>query len=123
MGKVIKLTEGKLNEMVTSVINEMFGENINSEEFTFGDSKEMKPGIHQQQIFYNNELVGFLNTREKNPLAPLEEYYHIPDVDAGIDEQGFIDFKIFKDDDESALAYTKANFDQIVYLIKNADWD
>lgn len=123
MGKVIKLTEGKLNEMVTSIINEMFGENINSEEFTFGDSKEMKPGIHQQQIFYNNELVGFLNTREKNPLAPLEEYYHIPDVNKGIDDQGFIDFKIFKDNDEAALAYTKENFEQIVYLIKNGNWD
>ena len=123
MGKVVKLTESKLNEIVTSVINEMFSENINSDEFTFSDSKDMKPGLHQQQVFYNGEFVGFLNTRERNPLAPLEEYYHIPDVDYGIDNNGFIDFKIFKDKEEEALSYTRENFDKIVYLIKNGDWD
>lgn len=123
MGKVVTLTESKLNEMINSIMEEILNNNTENSEFTFSDSKEMKPGLHQQRVFYMNELVGFLSTRERNPLAPLEEYYHIPDVDYGIDNNGFIDFKIFKDDDEAALAYTKENFKQIVYLIKNGDWD
>lgn len=123
MGKVVTLTENKLNEMINSIMEEVLNNNTENSEFTFSDSKEMKPGLHQQRVFYMNELVGFLSTRERNPLAPLEEYYHIPDVDYGIDNNGFIDFKIFKDDDEAALAYTKENFEQIVYLIKNGDWD
>lgn len=123
MGKVVTLTESKLNEMINSIMEEILNNNTENSEFTFSDSKEMKPGLHQQRVFYNGELVGFLSTREKNPLAPLEEYYHIPDVNKGIDDQGFIDFKVFKDNDEAALAYTKENFEQIVYLIKNGDWD
>lgn len=123
MSKTIRLTESKLNEMITSIMEEIMNNATDGSEFTFSDSKEMKPGLHQQRVFYMNELVGFLSTRERNPLAPLEEYYHIPDVDYGIDNNGFIDFKIFKDDDEAALAYTKENFEQIVYLIKNGDWD
>lgn len=123
MGKVVKLTESKLNEMIKSIMEEILNNNTENSEFTFSDSKEMKPGLHQQRVFYNGEFVGFLSTRERNPLAPIEEYYHIPDVDYGIDNNGFIDFKIFKDDDEAALAYTKENFEQIVYLIKNGDWD
>lgn len=123
MPKTIRLSESKLNEMITSIMEEIMNNATDGSEFTFSDSKEMKPGLHQQRVFYMNELVGFLSTRERNPLAPLEEYYHIPDVDYGIDNNGFIDFKIFKDDDEAALAYTKENFEQIVYLIKNGDWD
>lgn len=123
MGKVIKLSESKLNEMINSLMEEILNNNAENSEFAFSDTKELRPGLHQQRVFYMNELVGFLDTREKNPLAPIEEYYHIPDVDYGIDGQGFINFKIFKDNDEAALAYTKENFKQIVYLIKNGDWD
>lgn len=123
MGKVVTLTESKLNEMINSIMEEILNNNTENSEFTFGDTKEVRPGVHQQRVFYMNEFVGYLSTREKNPLAPLEEYYHIPDVNKGIDGQGFIDFKIFKDNDEAALAYTKENFKQIVYLIKNGNWD
>lgn len=126
MTKVIRLTESNLNEIICSVVKEMLNNNDDSyedNEFTFSDTKEIGPGKHQQQVFYNGEFVGFLSTRERNPLAPIEEYYHIPDVDYGIDNNGFIDFKIFKDKEEEALSYTRENFNKIVYLIKNGDWD
>lgn len=122
-----------LDETVTRIITRIkesvgdtMGEIDNTEsgdDFTYGDSIETKPGRHRQTIFYNGEQVGYLVTRERNPLAGLEEYYHIPDVEKGLSQEGWFDFKTFKDDYEGALDYVKANFDEIVYLIQNGDTD
>lgn len=121
MKKTIIVTDKELKNLIKEALDSLY--NNDTHEFTFSDTKEIKPGLHQQQIFYMGEFVGFLHTRERNPLAPLEEYYHIPDVNYGIDNNGFIDFKIFKDDDNGALEYTRRNFDKIVELINKGNWD
>ncbi len=38
-------------------------------------------------------------------------------------QDGWFDFKTFKDNYEGALDYVKANFDEIVYLLQNGDSD
>lgn len=92
----------------------------------FSESIYIGHGVHRQEVYFRDNFVGYLVTQETNILSPLIEYYRIPDVEAEpeIGESGkeWITFKCFEDEDE-AICYIKANFEQITHLIENADWD
>ena len=90
-------------------------------EFTYSDTTELRRGKHRQTIICQDKEIGFLITREKNMLAPLEETYLIPDVDYGL-QDGWIDFKRFSDYDK-ALEYVTEHFNTIVWLFEVGDCD
>ena len=46
--------DSALAEAVMHAIKKILNEGDNTQEFTFSDSKEMKPGLHQQRVFYMN---------------------------------------------------------------------
>jgi len=118
MKRTIKLTESDLKNLINEVIME-----ITDNDFTFGETRLANPGQGIQEIRYRGKPIGFLSSRDRNPLSPVDEYYHIPDVEKGMSDDGWIDFKIFKNDYEGALQYVKDNFDEIVYLFKNGKMD
>lgn len=135
MKKVIQITESDLHNMVceavrdTLVKRDRLFENTN-DEFDFSVSYDLGKGRHRQEVFYKGKGVGFLITREINLFTPLVETYYIPDVEYGMQESnatlpgknGWIEFKRFNNDVE-ALTYVKNNFEDIVFLYANGDWD
>ena len=101
-------------------------------EFEYSESVDLGQGRHQQVIILDGVEIGYLVTKEKNWLAPLVESYVIPDVEVGLSEPtegmlegklGWIDFKVFVDDYDSAFKYACDNFEQIGYLFKVGDYD
>lgn len=105
---------------------------VNFDEFEYSDSVDLGRGVHQQVITLGGKEIGFLTTKEKNWLAPLVETYYIPDVEVGLSEptsgllngkQGWIEFKAFVDDYESAFKYAKENFDKVAWLFEVGDFD
>ena len=78
-----------------------------TDEFEYSESVDLGKGKHRQVIIYKDKEVGYLVSKEKNLLAPIEESYVIPDVEVGLSEptesmlegkKGWIDFKVFVDD-------------------------
>lgn len=73
-----------------------------------------------------------MNCIEKNPLAPIEEKYILPDIEYGMQpseggglldgKKGWIDFKVFSNYDE-ALRYVSQNFKELAYLFEYGDYD
>ena len=101
-------------------------------EFHYSESVDLGNGRHRQDIIYNGKEVGYLVSKEKNILAPIEESYIIPDVEKGLSEptsgllegkKGWIEFKVFVDDYDTALKYVEENFEQITYLFEVGDYD
>jgi hypothetical protein len=101
-------------------------------EFHYSESVDLGNGYHTQGIIYNGKDVGYLISKEKNILAPIEESYIIPDVEKGLSEptngllegkKGWIEFKVFVDDYDAALKYVEENFEQITYLFEVGDYD
>jgi hypothetical protein len=101
-------------------------------EFEYSESVDLGHGRHQQVILLDGEEIGFLVSKEKNWLAPIEEFYFLPDVEFGLSEPtsgllegklGWIEFKQFKDDYDAAFKYACDNFERIKYLIKYGDYD
>ena len=101
-------------------------------EFIYGDSVDLGRGRHRQCITYMGKPVGYLISKEKNFLSPIEESYVIPDVEKGMSEptdgmlegkMGWIDFKVFVDDYDAALEYVERNFESVAYLLENGDYD
>lgn len=140
--KPIRLTESQLRrvvaESVMRIISEDYSEYDSNEqhsemddEFSFSDSYYLGKGKHRQEVIYRGKEIGYLLSVEKNPFVPIKETYFLPDVDYGMKEggdslldgkKGWIDFKRF-DSDEEALAYAKANFEEIAYLFQYGDYD
>lgn len=103
-----------------------------TDEFEYSESVDLGKGKHRQVIIYKSKEVGYLVSKEKNWLAPIEESYVIPDVEVGLSEptesmlegkKGWIDFKVFVDDYDAAFAYVKRNFEQVAYLFEVGDYD
>jgi hypothetical protein len=103
-----------------------------TDEFEYSESVDLGKGRHRQVIIYKGKEVGYLVSKEKNWLAPIEERYIIPDVEVGLSEptetmhegtKGWIDFKVFVDDYDAAFAYVKQNFKQVAYLFEVGDYD
>lgn len=103
-----------------------------TDEFEYSESVDLGKGKHRQVIIYKDKEVGYLVSKEKNWLAPIEENYVIPDVEVGLSEptesmlegkKGWIDFKVFVDDYDAAFAYVKQNFEQVAYLFEVGDYD
>jgi len=101
-------------------------------EFEYTESEDLGKGRHRQVIIFNKKEVGYLVSREKNWLSPIEERYVIPDVEKGLSEptdgllegkKGWIDFKVFIDDYDSAFEYVKKNFENVSYLFEVGDYD
>jgi hypothetical protein len=101
-------------------------------EFRYSESVDLGRGRHRQDIIYNGKEVGYLISKEKNILTPIEESYIIPDVEKGLSEptsglvegkKGWIEFKVFVDDYDAALKYVEENFEQIAYLFEVGDYD
>lgn len=90
-------------------------------EFTYSGTTELRKGKHRQTIICDGKEIGYLFTREKNILSPLEETYLIPDVTYGL-RDGWISFKRFSEYDE-ALEYARQNFDEVVRLFEIGDCD
>ena len=84
MRRRIRLSESDLHRIIKESVKRVLREN-ESDEFEYGDSKDLGRGRHRQTIIYNGKEVGFLLTIEKNWLAPLEEKYLIPDIEYGMD--------------------------------------
>lgn len=111
-------------------ISEMQNAGNRGDEFTYGDSADIGRGKHRQVIFYKKKPVGYLMTKEKNRLAPLEETYLLPDAERGlkpgsglaVGKKGWIEFRKFGDYDE-ALQYASENFEKLAYLFKYGDCD
>jgi hypothetical protein len=107
-------------------------EKVNVNEFEYSESEDLGKGRHRQVILYKGREVGYLVSKEKNWLAPIEESYVIPDVEKGLSEptdallegkKGWIDFKVFVDDYDAAFAYVEQNFEQVAYLFEVGDYD
>jgi len=105
---------------------------VNFDEFEYSESVDLGRGRHQQIIILGGKEIGFLVSKEKNWLAPITESYVIPDVEVGLSEptsgmldgkKGWIEFKVFVDNYESAFKYAKDNFEQVAYLFEVGDWD
>jgi hypothetical protein len=89
------------------------------DEFEYGESYECGRGCHQQDILYRGKYVGILRYVEKR--ITFDETYLIPDVEYGIkDGDGFL---ITFSDYDDAFNYVKQNFDEIAYIMRNADFD
>ena len=105
---------------------------MGKDEFKYTESSEIGRGKHFQGILYRVKEVGYLISKEKNILTPIEETHFIPDVKKGLSDEGsegllkgklgWIDFKRFNSYKE-AFEYAKANFDDIVYLCEFGDSD
>lgn len=121
MNKIIRLTESDLRGIVSRAVGMVLKES--SDEFMYSDEAPMSGrGRHRQTIIYKGQEVGYLVTKEKgNPFSMIEEIYMLPDVDYGI-RDGWIDFVRFADYDE-ALSYARANFDELVRLFSEGDYD
>lgn len=103
-----------------------------TDEFEYSESVDLGKGKHRQVIIYQDKEVGYLISKEKNWLAPIEESYVIPDVEVGLSEptesmlegkKGWINFKVFVDDYDAAFVYVKQNFEQVAYLFEVGDYD
>lgn len=103
-----------------------------NDEFEYSESEDLGKGKHRQIIIYKGKEVGYLISKEKNILAPIEESYVIPDVEKGLSEptdallegkKGWIEFKVFIDNYNAAFAYVKQNFEQVAYLFEVGDYD
>ena len=102
------------------------------DEFTYSDSDDLGRGRHRQAIIYKGKEIGYLLSIEKNPLAPIEEKYILPDIEYGMQpsdggglldgKKGWIDFKVFSEYDE-ALRYASQNFKELAYLFEYGDYD
>ena len=92
------------------------------DELRYGESIDIGQGKHRQDIMYKGEFVGFLYSKEKSIFAPIEELYIIPDIDRGLETDGFITLKSFDNYDE-ALQYVQMNFDGILDMVNNGKWD
>ena len=102
------------------------------DEFNYSDDLNLGNGKHRQTIIYKGKEVGYLFSKEKNFLSPIEETYLIPDVGFGLTETsegvlkgklGWIEFKRFVDDYDTAFEYVRDNFDKVVYLFEVGDYD
>lgn len=132
MKQRIRLTESQLHRVIKESVKRVLREsNELDDEFTYSDSYDLGKGRHRQEIIYRGKEIGFLLSIEKNPYAPIEETYVLPDIDYGMQEggdalldekKGWIDFKCFKSYEE-AFTYAKANFDEISYLFQYGDYD
>lgn len=91
-------------------------------ELRFSESRQIRLGTYRQAVCYDGFFVGFLYTREKNILTPLEEWFSIPDVDKGLEDGRWVVLRHFTDYNK-ALQYVQDNFAQIVNIISNGDWD
>lgn len=129
MKKIIRLTETDLHRIVNETVKRILKES--NDEFTYSDSDDLGNGRHRQTIIYRGKEIGYLVTIEKNLLAPLEEIYLLPYIDYGMQPggealrggaKGWIDFKRFTNYDE-AFVYVSQNFEEIVYLFENGDFD
>lgn len=80
---------------------------------TFGDSVYIGRGRHQQEIFVEEQSIGWLDEKEGGILTPIATYWHIPDVEYEVDpDDNFCDVKVFTSD-EDALAYIGSNLEEI----------
>jgi hypothetical protein len=86
------LLESKIQKIIHQVLRESnldddFNDEIeeNDDEFKYSDSQDLGMGRHRQIIIYKGAEIGYLITKEKNWLAPLEEIYLLPDVEYGMD--------------------------------------
>lgn len=122
---------------------EKFLKSLNEQEeidddFTLGPSHMTDKSTHRQVISYKGKEIGYLlYTEHGGPmswLCPVDEAWVLPDVEYGLEipqdksglldgKKGWIDFKVFKNDSDSAIAYAKANFDKIAYLFEYGDYD
>lgn len=75
-----------------------------------------------QIIIFEGCEVGFLSSRIKNYFAGVEETFLIPNVNYGIDGNGFGDLKPFYSLSD-AVCYIKNNFNEVVKIFNNADFD
>jgi len=119
--KLIRLTEGDLHRVVCEAVKRLLGESDCSDEFCYSDSYDLGRGRCRQSIIYRGKEIGYLLSIERNWLSPIEEIYLVPDVEYGL-QDGWIEFKRFTDYDD-AFAYVSQNFDEIVYLFENGDYD
>jgi hypothetical protein len=115
----IKLTESDLHKIIKESVKRILRES--DDEFTYSDSIYLGRGKHRQTIIYNGKEIGFLFSKEKNPFAPIEELYLLPDIEYGL-QDGWMDFKRFTDYDE-AFEYASQNFEEIAYIFENGDAD
>lgn len=127
--KQIRINEESLRNMVREAIYGALKESVG--EFEYGETEDLGQGRHRQIIYLNGKEIGFLITREKNFMVPLEEVYVLPDVEEGMSEpteglrdgaEGWIEFKTFEDYDE-AFRYATENFGEIAHLFEFGDWD
>lgn len=90
-------------------------------EFEFGKPHRRGRYGSEQDIFYRGERVGFTSTRcYGRQLSCLDDLFYIIDVERGI-KNGCYDYTRFGNYD-AALNYVRQNFDEIVYIMRNADF-
>lgn len=90
--------------------------------FTFGESTEPRRGMRVQEMYYDGCLVGYLVYKKTDTLGMFDELYRVPDVSAGIDNDGFGTFKVFYNFSD-VYPYVRENLDDIAYIMENADFD
>lgn len=128
--KLIRLAESDLHKIVKETVNRIIKES--ADEFSYSDSEDLGRGRHRQTIIYKGKEIGYLLSIEKNPLAPIEEKYILPDIEYGMQpseggglldgKKGWIDFKVFGNYDE-AFRYASQNFKELAYLFEYGDYD
>ena len=94
-------------------------------EFTYGESVRLDQNKYVQAVVFDGKQVGF---RISDYIG--FQRYEIPDVEIEPEygegllpgKIGWIEFKPF-DNSESAMEYVRANFERVVYLMENCDFD
>lgn len=92
------------------------------EEFQYGIPRYIRPNKVHQEILLNGEPIGFLSTYSANVFDIIHERYFIPDVDFGMENGRWIEFKEFTSYDD-AFRYASENYEEVVRLYRDGDWD
>lgn len=88
-------------------------------EFLYSEPYYLAPNHTHQKIFLDGNEIGYLSTFSANFLDEIHETWYLPE---GFEDENWIAFKQFSDYNE-ALNYAVENYDKLVYLVANGDWD
>lgn len=94
----------------------------NDKELEYGEAVYIGGNQHTQPVYYKGEYVGQVYT--ETPFSAFKdviEEHRFPDIEKD-DSQDFTDWKSFRDYDE-AFKYVKRNFEKLVEIAQNANWD
>lgn len=91
-------------------------------EITYGDAFFLAPNRAQQEMMLNGHQVGFLSTYSANFLDDIHETWFVPDVEVGLEDGKWIEFRKFRDFCDM-LEYLNNNLNEVAFLYEHGDWD